>query len=156
MNSKDDKMNLRKDIWYFWSYLHNNNRSNFDSGLLYADFLKCWSWHYNLFFIFIRDCNIPSTRWWLPAVFVSCFCAIQPLGNANHSGDSGHTHSSSSSGSFFIHIKQFFVVFLGIQLTWSEHHPHDLATWMHSPHDCAFALMHMLPSEKRQHKQSSL
>lgn len=39
-----------------------------------------------------------------------------------------------------------------IQLTSSEHHPHVSATWMQSPHDCALALMHTLPSRKRQHK----
>lgn len=41
-----------------------------------------------------------------------------------------------------------FLQVLVTELTSSVHHPHFSETWMHSPHDCAFALMHMLPSER--------
>lgn len=42
-----------------------------------------------------------------------------------------------------------------IQLTISEHHPHDSETWMHSPHDCAFALMHTLPSTGKKERKKT-
>lgn len=44
---------------------------------------------------------------------------------------------------------------LVIQLTACEHHPHDSETWMHTPHDCALALMHSLPSVQKKKRQVS-
>lgn len=40
--------------------------------------------------------------------------------------------------------------FPGAELTISVHQPQDSETWMHSPQDCALALMHTLPSASTQ------
>lgn len=40
--------------------------------------------------------------------------------------------------------------FSAAEPTVSVHQPHDSETWMHSPHDCALALMQTLPSGTKQ------
>lgn len=73
----------------------------------------------------------------------------------NRSGKLGEEYPQGGGQLRHHHFSVLLQVMVGLQrtrteLTTSVHQPQDPDTWMHSPHDCALALMQMLPSATKQ------